>query len=211
MLRATPARPPSRGAPEPATQSPPPRARHPEQESDDVTAQTRWQERQQLRRLERHRRRGGDGRGPVALQRAAGRLSSAGRAVRRRAARAVRGDRPLVVVLLGALVLAVVLLSGPAQSYLDGRARVASLEAKVGALEAENARLSQRVEDLQDPEKLELLAREQQGFILPGEVPYTLTPPEVERPQITAPRGSGPTTAEPWYERVWSTVQGWLG
>jgi cell division protein FtsB len=176
-----------------------------------VTTPQRWQQRQELRRLERRRRRGGDGRGPVRLQRVAHRGSDGLAVLRHRAVRLVRGDRPLVVGLLVALALAVALLSGPAQSYLDGRARVESLETKVEALEAENARLSQRVEDLQDPDHLELLAREQQGFILPGEVPYTLTPPEVDRPQITSPRDVGETRAGPWYERVWETVRDWLG
>ena len=116
-----------------------------------------------------------------------------------------------MLALLGVIVVGVVLVSGPAQSYIDGRARVDGLTVKVDALEQENERLGQRAADLQDPGNIELLAREQQGFIRPGEVPYTLVPPEVDRPQITAPRDGAPVEAGPWYVRAWDTVRGWFG
>ena len=164
-----------------------------------------------MRRLERRRRRGGDGRGPVTIQRAARGVADGIDEVRYRAVRAVRGDRPLVLALLGVIGLGVVLMSGPAQSYLDGRARVDALAVKVDALEQENERLGQRADDLEDPGNIELLAREQQGFIRPGEVPYTLVPPEVDRPQITAPRDGAPVEVGAWYVRAWETVRGWFG
>ena len=131
--------------------------------------------------------------------------------VRQRIARVARGDQPLIAILTGAAVLAVVVVSGPAQSYLDGRARVEALEAKATALDEENERLEQRADDLLDPLNVELLAREQQGFIRPGEVPYTLVPPEVERPQITAPRDEPAPSTPAWYERAWESVRDWFG
>lgn len=168
----------------------------------------RWHERRQLRRLERRRRRSWRRRGPTGSRPAAyGPLGAA----RQRIVTATRGDRPLVVVLAGALVLAVVVLSGPAQSYLDGRGRVEALEAKAAALDEENEQLEQRAADLSDPLNIELLAREQQGFIRPGEVPYTLVPPEVDRPVITTPRDEAATASAAWYERAWDTVRDWFG
>ncbi len=118
--------------------------------------------------------------------------------------RAVRGDRPLLVALAGVLVVAMLVLSPPAQSYLDGRARVDTLAVKADALDAENERLEQRAADLRDPATVELLARETQGFTRPGEVPYALIPPEVDRPVITAPRDQPGVEPEAWYERLWS-------
>ena len=168
----------------------------------------RWHERRQLRRLERRRRRSWRRRGPTGSRPAAyGPLG----ATRQRIVTATRGDRPLVVVLARALVLAVVVLSGPAQSYLDGRGRVEALEAKAAALEEENEQLEQRAADLSDPLNIELLAREQQGFIRPGEVPYTLVPPEVDRPVITTPRDEAAPASAAWYERAWDTVRDWFG
>lgn len=114
----------------------------------------------------------------------------------------------MVVALLAALVLGGVVLSGPVQSYLDARDRVAALEAKAEALDDANAELEQRVEDLNDPLNIELLAREQQGFVRPGEVAYSLAPPEVDRPRITEPRETPPPPPAPWYVRVWQAVRG---
>jgi cell division protein FtsB len=176
-----------------------------------MTAAHRIEERRELRRLERRRRRGGVRRGPVALQRLAAGSVTAARQLRARVRRAVSGDRPLLLALLGVLVLSGLVLSGPAQSYLDGRARVDTLAAKADALDEANGDLQRRAEDLQDPLHVELLARETQGFIAPGEVPYSLVPPEVERPRITAPRNTAATEADIWYERAWSTVLGWFG
>jgi cell division protein FtsB len=122
-----------------------------------------------------------------------------------------QGDRPLVLALAGAVALAVVLLSGPAQSYLDGRERVEKLTVKAAALDVENAALEQRVADLQDPETIELLAREQQGYIRPGEVPYVLVPPEVERPTIADPRAAPEPATGPWYQRLWQELRDWVG
>jgi cell division protein FtsB len=176
-----------------------------------VTAAHRMEERRELRRLERRRRRGGEGRAPVVLQRLASSIVAGIDETRIRVARVVRGDRPLLVALLGLLVVAGLVLSGPAQSYLDGRARVDTLTAKADALDAANADLEQRAADLQDPLNIELLARETQGFIAPGEVPYSLVPPEVDRPRITAPRDTAAVAADVWYERAWATVTGWFG
>ena len=176
-----------------------------------MTSADGWQDRRERRRHERIRRRGGRGRAPVVVQRGASAVADALGELRYRAGRVVRGDRPLVLMLVGAVVLGVVLLSGPAQSHLDARERVQSLEAKAAALDTENERLQRRVNDLQDPLTVELLAREEQGFIRPGEVPYTLVPPEVERPRIATPRLEPLADAGPWYERAWEAVHGWLG
>lgn len=132
--------------------------------------------------------------------------------VRYRAGRVVRGDRPFVLVLVGALVLAAVILTGPAQSFVDGRSRVDALQLKADALHEANDGLQRQVEDLNDPLRIELIAREQQGFVRPGEVAYSLTPPEVDRPRITAPRDSVRATGDgSWFERARRIVGEWFG
>jgi cell division protein FtsB len=160
--------------------------------------------RRAVRVAEKQRVRGGSRRAPVPIQRVARRVEGTAHAARDVGAAAVSGDRPFAIGLLGVLALSVVMLSGPFQSYLDGRARVESLEAKVEALDAENRDLRQRKADLLDPTNIELLAREQQGMIRPGEVPYAIVPPEVERPRITQPRTARADIT--WYARVWQAV-----
>jgi cell division protein FtsB len=90
----------------------------------------------------------------------------------------------LGILLLGAIVLGVVLLAPPFENYLVARQRVAVLEQQARALEAENLRLERRITDLDDPLTVELLARQQQGLVRPGEVPYVLLAPEVDAPRI---------------------------
>jgi cell division protein FtsB len=146
----------------------------------------------------------------VAIQRAARAVHATGDGTRRAWGAARSGDRPMVVALLVVIALGATMLAGPTQRYLDSSARVDDLQAKATALEAENEQLRQRKQDLTDDEYVELLAREQQGLVRPGEVPYTLVPPEVERPRISSPRDVTEVADPAWYERAWTTVLGWL-
>jgi cell division protein FtsB len=102
----------------------------------------------------------------------------------RRARRTSPVDVLLGVLLLGAVGLGVLLLAPPFEGYLAARQRVAGLEQQAIALENENLRLERRLADLDDPVTIELLARSQQGLVRPGEVPYVLTPPDVDAPRI---------------------------
>ncbi len=172
-----------------------------------MTASHRLDERRRLRALERRRRRGGSAGGPATGQRAPRGIRGGVARLRSRATRAARGDRPLIVALLGILALTAVILSSPVESFLDGRDRVEHLEVKAAALDAENTRLEQRVSDLKSDTTIELLAREQLGLVHPGEVLYTLSPPEVERPLISSPRTRESDTQLPWYRRAWQELR----
>ncbi|MEX2550488.1 MAG: septum formation initiator family protein [Nitriliruptoraceae bacterium] len=176
-----------------------------------MTASHRWEERRRLRHLERRRRRGGVLRGPVVLQRAAHRIRGGTRLLSQGLRRAIRGDRPLILALLGVVALGVVIVSSPLQSYLDGRARVAHLSAQADALDEANAELTQRTEDLERDTTIELLAREQLGLVRPGEVAYALSPPEVDRPRITPSRQTPAPEERPWYVRLWDEAWDRLG
>jgi len=103
---------------------------------------------------------------------------------RGRLRRVLGGDVLLGILLLGAIGLGVALLVPPFENYVVGRQRVALLEQQALALEAENLRLERRLQDLDDPVAIELLARSQQGLVRPGEVPYVLIAPEVDAPRI---------------------------
>jgi cell division protein FtsB len=107
---------------------------------------------------------------------------------KRRARRPVRrllgADLTLGALLVGATVLAVWVVAAPFETYVSSRERVAVLEQQATALEAENARLEQLIVDLDDPLTVELLAREQQGLVRQGEVPYVLSLQEPDRPRI---------------------------
>lgn len=176
-----------------------------------MTASHRWDERRRLRRLERRRRRGGHQRGPVVVQRTARGVRGWVARNDQRLRRSIQGDRPLMVATIGVLALAVVILSNPMQSYLDGRARVDHLAQQAAALDEANAQLEQRAADLVEEDTIELLAREQLGLVRPGEVAYTLIPPEEGRPLIAPPRGPDAVDAEAWYRRMWDELRERLG
>ncbi len=141
-------------------------------------------------------------RAPAPVQRVARATRNGAVATRELGVRAVSGDKPLAVAFLAVFVASLVLLSGPMQSYLASRDRVELLQAQAEALAEANASLEQRSEDLNDPAQLELRAR-QDGFIKPGEVPYVVVPPEVERPQIVDPVPEPERDDDPWFVRAW--------
>jgi len=120
--------------------------------------------------------------------------------------RVLRSDLLLGGVLIAVIVLGVLLVVPPFENYVSARQRVALLEQQASALDAENQRLERRLSDLDDPTTIELLAREQQGLIRPGEVPYVLIPPDSERPRIVeAPQEI--VAAEP---DLLERILGWL-
>jgi cell division protein FtsB len=125
--------------------------------------------------------------------------------------RLVSSDLALGLLLVGSLVLGTVLLAAPFENYVSARQRVALLAQQASALDAENQRLERRLDDLDDPVILELLAREQQGLIRSGEVPYVLLPPEAERPRIVdaPPVVAGPE--EDILDRILTWLQRLLG
>ncbi|MEX2328488.1 MAG: septum formation initiator family protein [Nitriliruptoraceae bacterium] len=130
-----------------------------------------------------------------------------------------RGDRPLILAVVVSLAVAGMLLMSPAQRYLDAQARVEVLEVKDQVLADEVARLEQRVDDLHDPEHLELLAREQQGFARPGEVVYRIIPPDTDEVAEDPADESleafdvdeSAVEQPPLHEQVWRLVSGVLG
>jgi len=103
---------------------------------------------------------------------------------RGRMRRVFGGDLILGVLLLGAIGLGVALLAQPFEDYVEARQRASVLQQQALALETENLRLERRIDDLDDPVTIELLARSQQGLVRPGEVPYVLIAPEVDAPRI---------------------------
>lgn len=75
--------------------------------------------------------------------------------------------------------LALTGLAPARQAYLQ-RQRIVAEERRLAALQAENGRLSERLQRLNDPEYVEKLAREQLGLVKPGEVSYVVVPPPEE-------------------------------
>jgi cell division protein FtsB len=106
--------------------------------------------------------------------------------------------------LLG-LLLASVVLSGllflfvlPGRTYLSQRSNLSSAAARIRVLGAENAKLEQRVKQLQTDAEVERLAREQYGMVKPGEQAFAILPPKPPPPPPPAPAKKG--SHHPWWE-----------
>jgi cell division protein FtsB len=130
---------------------------------------------------------------------------------RGRIRRILGGDVLLGALLLGSIAFGVLLLAQPFEDYVDTRQRVALLEQQALALETENLRLERRIEDLDDPVTIELLARSQQGLVRPGEVPYVLIAPEVDAPRIRDAPGAAAEAEEDVLDRILAWIRTRIG
>lgn len=99
-------------------------------------------------------------------------------------ARVLGGDRPYVLGFVAALVLALVVVSGPVRTWAAQRDLVETRRETLAGLEDANEQLEARVEDLEDPATIEGQAREEMGMYRPGEVPYVVVPPAVDQPWL---------------------------
>jgi cell division protein FtsB len=131
--------------------------------------------------------------------------------VRRVRVNTLGGERPYVLAFVAAVGLALVVVSGPIQTLLEQRELVENREAVLAALEAENELLGDRVQDLNNPATIEAEAREEQGMVRPGEVPYVIVPPAVEDEQIAPDLSDADSEQRGWFARAWDAVTGIFG
>jgi cell division protein FtsB len=83
---------------------------------------------------------------------------------------------------MGTVLLVGVLFVGvyPTQTYFRQRDELGEREAQLDDLEATRAALTERVDELNDPEHLELMARRDHGLVRPGEEVYAVVPVETD-------------------------------
>lgn len=113
----------------------------------------------------------------------------------------------LVLVALVGLVVAALGVF-PFRQVLARERAVDLSQEKLDALVTENQRLEHQIAALQTDAEVERLAREQFGFVLPGEIGYVaVAPVGISDPLPTG----GMTTLErgaPWWQRFWNFLTG---
>jgi cell division protein FtsB len=90
---------------------------------------------------------------------------------RRRSRLSLRGALLLVVVML--LLLAAV---APLRNLLDQRAELLQMQRQTVQLEAKDAALQARVNQLSDPAYIQQLARQCLGMVMPGQIAFVTIP-----------------------------------
>jgi len=111
----------------------------------------------------------------------------------------------LALVVAGmALITAVI----PFRQILDQRARVESASAELSRITLENDVLSGEVEALNTPQEIERLARQNLGYVMPGETAYVvLQPGEPSTATSMAPIADNEDPV-PWYLALWNFFTG---
>ena len=90
----------------------------------------------------------------------------------------------LVVVGLGALIFLFVL---PGRTWMQQSRAMSSAQHRLAVLNAENAALTRRAAQLQNPAYVEQIARQQYGLVKPGEQAYGILPATATTTTTTAP------------------------
>lgn len=115
-----------------------------------------------------------------------------------------KGERVPVLATFGLALLLAAMGFRPAQSFLAAADRVEQLADRRVALQTQVDELDDRRRRLQNPDEIELLAREQFGLVEPGEIPYVVVRPDAPADdlEIALPDPG----ARPWYRRALETL-----
>lgn len=97
----------------------------------------------------------------------------------------------------------------PIQQYLGREIQVTDARDRLATLEAQNAAMASDVDALQSDQEIERVAREQYGFVRPGEIGYVVVTPDA--PDVDSPAAvpvEPETPAPGFFERVWRYLTG---
>lgn len=106
--------------------------------------------------------------------------------------RAAHVRRAGVIAAGGVLTAVLVYSTFPVRTYLDQRAATDRARERLDLFDDEIDRLNEQVEDYNDPEVIEEIARRDYGLVEAGEEPYAVLPPPTET-TTTAPTTTVPT------------------
>ncbi len=131
---------------------------------------------------------------------------------RERSASAQHRRSPWVLLVL-LLALAITLVGiFPFRQIIAQHRQVDMTEAKLDALVAENARLSDEIELLQTPTEMERIAREEFGVVRKGETAYMATSPDREAEIPGAPQSEfvveNRGAERGFFQQVWDFLTG---
>jgi cell division protein FtsB len=117
--------------------------------------------------------------------------------------------------LLGVILIVLAMMAiGPARQLYDEQQAVRTDRATLAAGTAESNRLATRLQQLQDPNFVEQLARQELGYVSPGETSYVVPQSGSAsslQASLQSPSGSAPATTPKarttsWLGRIWNDL-----
>ncbi|HYR63282.1 MAG TPA: septum formation initiator family protein [Actinomycetota bacterium] len=106
--------------------------------------------------------------------------------------------------LLGVIMLLLAMMAlGPARQLWNEQQRIRSDTQAIAAGNAEATRLTGRIEAMQDPKHVEQLARDQLGYVRPGETSYIIVHPQ----QPAAPPSPPAAKTTSWLRLTWTGIR----
>jgi cell division protein FtsL len=111
----------------------------------------------------------------------------------------------LLFILVGAAFLTQLV---PYRQIIDAQRQVATAQARLQALESENATLQADVDALNTDEEIEKLAREKLGYVRPGETAYVVLDPPGSDDEESVETAPPDPAAKTWVDRLWEFVSG---
>ena len=97
---------------------------------------------------------------------------------RRPASPRVKKRRAVIVSVLGALATVGLLFAFvyPTSTFLDQRSEINTAKQRLARIDAQTKKLEDETKRLKGDAEVERIAREQYGFVRPGETPYVIVP-----------------------------------
>ena len=121
-----------------------------------------------------------------------------------------RGSRLASMMFVVLLVSLGLVASGvlPIQQYLERENQVVGAQERLDALRDENLRLEEDAAALLTDQEIERIAREQYGYVRPGETGYVVIPPDGVDLVAEAPVVEPVVEPRSWWQRIWDFVSG---
>jgi len=116
-----------------------------------------------------------------------------------------------MAVLVAVLAVLVVSYASSMRAYLEQRSHIADLRARIDSSQRDIKALEREKRRWQDDTYIETQARERFGWVLPGETSYQVIDRDgkpLERGDaLTDPGSVARTVPEPWWDKVYGTVE----
>lgn len=113
------------------------------------------------------------------------------------------------MVLFAVLIALALAYTYPVRLYLSQQSDIARIEAAQEAQRRRIGELTQEAALWQDPEYIKIQAKQRFYMVLPGEVPLVVLsdPDGAARDAGVTSDAAKDTSADPWYDTLWSSVQ----